>query len=324
MSRPPAFLCPSTGEGVGLGHLHRCLALAEAMPGARVLKGAFPDWSDELAEGAVVVLDTLHHGNAAATMANVAALHGAGARVAVIDSMPPDHYPADAVGAALPDWLITPYLSADRMRPPPQAGQWLHGPRYAILPAAFAKARVELSARPTGRLLVTCGGVDPDGLSPRIAEVCAAGRHPVDIVIGPQFRAQDIAALEALAEAVPGLRLHRNLQSLLPFYLSAQAVIGRPGLIRYEAAALGRRGIYLWEGERYRTYFEAFRDTGVAEVYLSPGEETAFFDRVSQIAQSDPSALPPVPHLAALKMVDAEGAARIARALLQERGAVHP
>src|SRR5690606_39272617 len=60
MSRPSAFLCPSTGEGVGLGHLHRCLALAEAMPSARVIEGAVSGWIDGLPEGAVVVLDTLH------------------------------------------------------------------------------------------------------------------------------------------------------------------------------------------------------------------------------------------------------------------------
>ena len=316
------------GPGIGLGHLHRGLALsgflgdvrflvapaargelaALGVPGGAVLQGP-----EAIPQGARVVLDTLYHGNAARTAALVEGLRAGGHRVAVIDSMPPDHLDVTGPDRA-PDLLITPYLGADRLRPAP-ACRWLAGAAFSVLPLAYAAARATMDPADAQSILVACGGADPSGLSVKIASECAAGPHPVDVVVGPQFDAATVAGLADLAARAPNIRLHHGLTSLVDLYLGAGLVIGRPGLIRYEAACLGRCGLYLWERPEYHDYFRAFNASGTAEIHLSedPGGETVFLDRVRALATA-PS-LPAVPQAVPMAMVDGQGAARVAEAI---------
>ena len=314
---PEVVLVASAGDTIGLGHVYRCRALAQALPDARLVLGPPKRWMEDITQGAVVVLDTLHGGNVAVTMSYVTALHERGARVAVIDSMPPDHYPETALGAGIPDLLITPYVAADRLRPEPPGGVWLKGGAYAILPAAFTEARGRIAAGSPDRVLVLCGGADPSALSPRIARALVSGHHPIDLVVGPQFATALVDELSGLARAHECLVLHRAPETILPLYLSARLVVGRPGLVRYEAAALGRPAVYLWEGGAYLDYFRAFRSAGIAEIHLAAesGGEAAFFDRLAQIAAANPAALPAVPHMPALSAIDLRGAARVVTAL---------
>lgn len=335
----------SGGPGIGLGHLQRGVTLGAALvpccgparfviPAAAradlIAFGVSPAMiltdtdaivagMQALPPGVPVVLDTLHHGNAAITEAAVQALRAAGHRTAVIDSMPPDHLPAPDAASA-PDLLITPYLGAALHRPPP-ACRWLAGAAYAMLPEAFRAARRRIDADPAASgaggtaVLVACGGADPSGLSVRLAEIVAQGPHPIDVVVGPQFDATVCARLDTLAAAQPRVTLHHGLTSLLPLYLRAGLVIGRPGLVRYEAAVLGRSGVYLWERAEYLAYFRGFHASGVAEIYLTQdaGGEGAFLARVRALTQTP--ALPEVPQARAMAAVDGQGARRVAQAL---------
>ncbi|TBX21174.1 hypothetical protein [Nioella sediminis] len=331
---PAIVLRASGGAGIGIGHLQRCAALAQALKGDVLVSsperpdvmeelglpahGRLDDagWIAALPEGAVVVLDTLHHGNAMATAADVATLKAAGHRVVVIDSMPPDHFTAPDPGC-LPDLLVTPYHAADKLRPPLPDTRWLAGSAYAILPEAYRHARAKAAAvKGEGAILVTCGGADPTGLSLGLARACARGVYPVDVVIGPQFAPDLVADLEALTTTCPQITLHRGLSSLIPLYLRARLVVGRPGLVRYEAACLGRRALYLWDHDEYRAYFEAFRDSGLAEIHFTadPGGKAAFFDRIATLVTSREPDLGLVSEAA--DAVDGNGAARVAEAIM--------
>jgi UDP-2,4-diacetamido-2,4,6-trideoxy-beta-L-altropyranose hydrolase len=330
----------AAAPGLGLGHATRCRSLAEGfdaplfitnpsgvevlahmdIPRTRILAlGDGVTTADGLAahpEIAAVVVDTLSAGNAAATTADVAALVATGRHVTVIDSMPPDHFRDPVAPAHVPDLLVTPYLRAEELRPAPRARHWLAGARYAILPSAYGEARLQpFPDEP--RILVACGGADPSGLSARIASFLAEGHAPVDIVVGPQFAPTLIEALERLAADHPCLHLYAGLRDLMPLYLTATVVLGRPGLLRYEAAALGRNGIYLSESEAYMAYFKAFQDSGLAEVHLAtlPGSAARFDARVMEL--TDLSMLRQVScrNAAAASAVDGGGAARIAEAI---------
>lgn len=333
-SARPVILRASGGGGVGLGHLQRCLALASALPGGwRLSTSATPetlaalgvpadrvlapgDWPADLPAGAPVVMDTLHHGNAAATAAGVAALKGRGHPVAVIDSMPPDHYEAREPSEA-PDLLVTPYFGAEALRAAIEGTRWLVGADYAILPADLVAARAAArGGEGAEALLIATGGADPAGLAARVLAACAPGDYPIDVVVGPQFDPAHVATLTRLAAARPGATLHRGLASLLPLYLRARLVIGRPGLIRYEAACLGRPGLYLWERPEYHAYYRGLAERGVAEIHLAPtGAAGAFFDRVAE-RTADLDALT-VPDARLMAMVDGQGAGRVAAALAQ-------
>lgn len=331
----------SAAPEVGLGHMVRCLVLSEHFDAplfvteaadieGLIAMGAPRDRVIGLRKGediaacvglrghdvAAVIVDTLHAGNGAATDAEVAALISAGVHVTVLDSMPPDHYRDPPVGAPVPDLLVTPYLNAANLRPPTAARRWLAGARYAVLPNAYAAARAQPFPEDK-RILVACGGADPDGLSARVARLLSDSDTPADIVIGPQFSASLVAELEGLAEAAPALSLHRGVRDLLSLHLASSVVVGRPGLLRYEVAALGRTGIYQWEGEAYLPYFEAFNASGIAEIHLAarPGGRARFEARVRELTRSDTLGQIACRNAAALAAVDGQGAGHIVAAL---------
>lgn len=314
------ILRAAAGPGIGLGHFQRMRMLARVADArgisTRMIPGA-PEaavpagWWQALAAPATVVLDTLWSGNAAATATEVASLLAAGHRVVVIDSMPPDHFVA--LPGAAPHFLVTPYLGADRLRPPADAGVWLHGARYALLDPAFAESRGLARQFPAlPRLLVACGGADPGGLSLAISRRLPrdAGAAAADIVVGPLFGAELVSGLEAAAAANPRLRLCDAPETLAGLVADASIVVGRLGLIRYEAAALGRTGIFLHDSTLYRSYLEMFSAGGLAEIHFAvdAGGAGRFLDRVAALAA------PGVEHAfnaAGFAAVDGLGCARL-------------
>ena len=313
----PVVIIAATDPAIGLGHVYRCRALAAAFDGARLIEGVETLDLAALPPGALVILDSLHSGAAPEAVALVRRLKAQGAQVAVIDSMPPDHFPHDAPQEASPDWLITPYVGAGRLRPAPQDGAWLAGEAYAILPQAFAACPAFDPA--SDRILVLCGGADPSGLSARLAGALMDGVHPIDVVVGAHFSSTLVADLKALARRSRNLSLHHAPDSVLPLYEGARLVIGRPGLIRYEAAALGRPALYLAEGDAYLEYFRAFRQAGYADIYLSAEAdgEARFWKKIQEIASGAPGALPVRPP----NGVDLNGAARLREALIKRLAA---
>jgi UDP-2,4-diacetamido-2,4,6-trideoxy-beta-L-altropyranose hydrolase len=323
----------------GLGHALRMLNLARHLPGAtfvvdpetattlrtldcpadairvidpRSKPGA---WALEAGMPRNVTMDMQFSGNAPATAMEVAALKRAGCTVTVIDSMPPDHLvtaPDDA-----PDMLVTPYLGADTLTPEPAAARWLHGPDYAILSPDLLDVRNGVPFPRSPRILITCGGSDPAGLSARIVERAMNIPAALDVVLGPMFAPDLKARLLDLSRSGRNVTLHAAPASLVPLYAVASLVVGRPGLTRYEAACLGRNAIYLAEGSPYGDYFEGFNRTGIAEIYIdgtSHGAK-AFFARLEGLR--DPATLERAtrPNERALKAVDGRGMMRVADAI---------
>lgn len=331
----------AAGPGVGLGHISRCRALAEhftevtfvtGVDGVASLMGLglganrivsigpgepVSSWLHRLSGGGAVVFDTLCSGHALATESEVAAVVRSGRAVAVIDSMPPDHFHGSEDATAQCDVVITPYLSADGLRARPRARQWLAGAQWSILPTAVIDAR--LKAFPIEpRILVACGGTDPGSLSLQVAKILGAGRAPVEIVIGPDFSDELVRALKDLAKKRSVLRLHHGIVDMLPFYLQATVVVGRPGLQRYEVAALGRMGIYFWDGEDYLNYFRNFASQGLAEFYFNadPCGLELFLKRVGELTNELFLRQVSRVNAVAFATIDGTGAAAVAKKIL--------
>lgn len=352
--RPLIGLRTDAGARLGLGHLQRLQALASALrcreahvrfivtePSAPVLVShgvpaeeilIQPMDTAPLQDGiGVVVMDTLWSGNAPATAAAAAALQGAGRRVAVIDSMPPDQFDTLS-GASAVDLVVTPYLNAERLRIAPRATRWLAGPEFAILGPEYAALRQTTAERPDPpRLLVTCGGADPDALSAGIVEHLAAAGWPashlgehlaVDVALGPVFQQDQVARLKRLAADHSALTLHAAPESLAPLIARASLVVGRLGLVRYEAAALRRGGVFLHGSDAYRAYLEGFAQAGLSEVFFGndPGGRAAFLDRIFALAQmlaQGQTEIDTIFPAGAFEVVEAAGAARVAEAILE-------
>ena len=325
---------------IGLGHARRAAALDAALAAhgvevvhavsraARaeiVAEGVAPERTVDVngagaaslvesGEATHVVFDLLWSGNAAAAVREVAEVRRRGGATVVIDSMAPDHYPSVAAGA-VPDLLVAPYLGARRAE---VGRERLCGARYAILGAEFARSRPRPAARVPRRVLLSCGGSDVDGLAPAAARAAAAGGALVDVAIGPLFGAHAIEALEIESARDPRIRLHRAPRSLVGLIARADLVAGRPGLLRYEAAALKRPGVYLARGTAYRDYFEGFAAAGLATIHFEsdPDGRATFLDELSTIGHRLPAACPTAMGSA---RVDAGGAERVAAAILATR-----
>jgi UDP-2,4-diacetamido-2,4,6-trideoxy-beta-L-altropyranose hydrolase len=270
------------------------------------------DW---LAAGiSAVITDINWHGNGLGASIEVAALAARGASVAMIDCVPPDEYVDQPTPPAL---ILTPYLNARALRPVPPNAPWQAGARFTILSPDYFALRAHPPAR-GARILVTCGGSDPDGFSFDTVDALLESRLPLDVIIGPLFDAATRARLAELAIAHPQITLHDAPATLAPLIAAASLVVGRAGLIRYEAACLGTYGLYLAGGDAYAQYFRGFTDRGFAEIYQEGqnGSRNAYLQRLCALA--DPAVRAPLMqrNAAAMAAVDGNGAANVIYAVL--------
>lgn len=259
-----------------------------------------------------VVVDINWSGNAAAAAAYVAKLSRLGPKVTVIDSMPPDHFISFAGGA--PDPSVTPYLNAPLFCAPPEAMQWLHGGRVAIIDPEIPTGE-RSGATASARILVSCGGPDPENLTGRAVLALARAGHSVDVVIGPMFSDGRIEDLRQIASSSQNSAntFHHHSDGLGPLLRRASLVVDRVGIMRYEAASLGLRGIYLHYGSQYREYLNGFSESGVAEIFFADDRdgEANFLRRLANLSDGDF-----LPNPRARDLVDGKGAERVVQAVL--------
>ena len=163
------------------------------------------------------------------------------------------------------------------------------------------------------QVLIVCGGSDPTKLSLRCANAVSDFQGPITIVAGPMFGAEMIENLQAWAATDPKRSIVVNPNYMAELIASHSIVIGRPGLIRYEAAAMGRHSILLSETNGYVEYFKAFDANNIAEVYFSKHKPNSvdFFNRLNEISIAPNSSYVFWPNKLALSRVPLGGAKRL-------------
>jgi UDP-2,4-diacetamido-2,4,6-trideoxy-beta-L-altropyranose hydrolase len=281
MSAEEARLYCEAGPGVGLGHVARCLAVAEALEedglypvfitgsgGAEALgwmaPGKFPvRAADAPADGlcAVAVMDD--YGLDRARMEAI----GSQARVAVvIDDM------ADRELAG--DLVVNPAVGA-------VSGAYgdsvARGTRLLIGPA-FAPIRADIRSRRghdlrrriscgsgSGSLLVTAGGLDGRGLAPAFLsaalDAAATNNRLVDVALGGQ--ALSWPDIDALAARHPTrVRTHRDARDMAQLYADADASVGPGGVALLEKLCLGLPALAVIVAENQRPAVEGLASLG--------------------------------------------------------------
>lgn len=172
--------------------------------------------------------------------------------------------------------------------------------------------------------MVCCGGSDQNQLSAMIVSKLFEHGPPaaeVRVVVGQLFDQRHVEELESFARRFPqGYALERDcgLDEMVELISGCRFLIGRVGLIRYEAACLGRTTLLVQETSDYEAYLRLFERDGFGKIYLlDQSEERQRLD--SDIRRMSDSGL--VERLGkfnqcAFDQIDGLGAERLLDALL--------
>jgi spore coat polysaccharide biosynthesis predicted glycosyltransferase SpsG len=244
-----ALLAADCGSGVGLGHLERMLALADALrpdldvvmivpEGDVALRQRVVDRGHTPLEAPGTSAQRVGATAGAATSVDVVVLDGYVFDVAVqrrIRERAPLTVVDDLQLPTECDLAVNPSPGGDGMRPP-GAAAFLGGAAYALLRSSFLDARdaVTRHGRPERSVLVSTGATDLDGLAKRVTAELLRRDATVEVirVVGPDTgvvtkhnhpRERLLVAPAGLADALAG----------------ASVYVGAAGTTAVQAACVG-------------------------------------------------------------------------------------
>lgn len=193
-------------------------------------------------------------------------------------------------------------------RPGFTVGRVLAGPAYALVDPAYATARRVRDG--LARVLVTFGGTDRANAT--LAAVQAAsvlpGRLDIDVVAGPGYVHADTLPATSGAHRV---RVHRGVGSLVSLMAQADLVICSTSVTALEACCAGVPAVAARMVANQAELAATLRRTGACLCVDSPAGLAA------ALAEAADPALRCRLARAAERLVDGQGAARVARALLE-------
>jgi len=329
------------GPGIGIGHLHRCLALASAFA-ERGCAVAFvvndrPEVTDRVAaagwpvarlEGVVSWTDA----DADHVVSEIARTH---ATLVVVDSdLESGAYTRRVKASGVTVCAVEDNSDEDveahvllngdahALRQTYRAAvadtRYLLGPAYAPLSQEYWNGPARAAAVPPQHVLLTLGGSDPHGLLPLL--ITAAAALPVTfqlhVVIGPfSGRREEIAAaLHALEGRVTS---HVAPASMRPLIDRCDLALSGAGQTLYELAAFGRPVVAIELADNQHLQLDEFVRSGAVIRAGLAGDADIAGLAVAMVADL---AIRPE-HLrmmseAGPKFIDAQGARRAAAALL--------
>ncbi|WP_194174808.1 UDP-2,4-diacetamido-2,4,6-trideoxy-beta-L-altropyranose hydrolase [Desulfofundulus thermobenzoicus] len=275
----------------GLGHLSRCLNLAEECMNrgwAAYFAGSFDHNARTriaTAGGEILRNWPEEYDTTLEPPRELALLHKAaevtGARVLVTDcyTLPADYHlearelfplvvMIDDLNVAPPaaDILINHNIFAPHLayRPVFPETKLLLGPRYALLPAAIRTARKKEIRPEVKNILVSLGGSDPPGLTLKVVKALQLSWVGTvwNVVAGPGFAKREI--LKDLAASDRRVNFHYAPGTLLPLLAESDLVICAGGVTAIEAAATGTPALILILAENQQPNAKEMDRQGIA------------------------------------------------------------
>lgn len=316
---PRALLAADCGRGVGLGHLERMLALADALRPDIEVCLVLPDGDGGLRQRVVerghatleMPGDTAQRAVAAvdaAARADVVVLDGyvfdvslqrrlrRRAPLAVVD---------DLGLAADCDLGVNPSPGGEHVRPT-GVTTFLGGAAFALVRGSFLAARALVSQRGHGArvVLVSTGATDLDGLGSRVSAELLRGDATVEVirVVGPDTqttakrppsRERLLIAPSSLAEALAGAGIY----------------VGAAGTTAVQAACVGIPAVITAAVPNQRAQAAALAEAGCAVVADPDGLAVACRDLLDDPARCEEMAA------RGRALVDGQGASRVAQAV---------
>lgn len=332
------------GHAIGLGHVKRSLALADALLRNHALRtviagrfepaaaeailradvaiAAWPEgepeapWLKRVVERErprVLVCDT----RSPLSRDDLLELRPRLSGIVTIDDPGPRRLAADIA--------VLPPTPAARALTWPEGIEALIGWEYvtlALRPPPRAPGTLRVSA--PFRVLVAMGGADPAGLTVRVAEALRplAGKLAPLFVIGPAFQDGDGLAA-TIAAWWPAAEIARAPGDLVSLYAKADCAVVAYGVTAQELAAAGVPALYIGLGDDHVASAAALAETGVG---VCLGRHDAIGDDV--IREALAALLDTPGRLAAMaeagpRTIDGQGAERLAAriSLLMGQGA---
>lgn len=274
---------------IGIGHLVRCLSLAQAwqarggraafltsitdpglltrielVTGLIRIPGRYPatpdlaataKWAAEHPQAWMVVdgygFDGEYHSG----------LRDAGARVLAVDDwVRLDRYHCDML-------LDQNFGAEERSYPVDGDCTVLRGPRYALLAPEFKAARAAGPEPPVEgrvRLLVTMGGADTQNQTPKVLDALSSLDEPgleVTVVIGAANRRA--AQIRRRIGQLPGCRLVQDVPVMAGLMAWADIAVSASGATCWELACMGVPSVLIALAENQRPNAEALDEAGV-------------------------------------------------------------
>lgn len=307
MTAPVVLVCDAS-PAAGLGHLSRSTAVAHALAEAGTP-------TDRVALGAAeaVIRDGLEWRPLADLTTLVARRQDAAAFV--LDAYGLDRSEVSSIAAVAPlvwfdDFGAAPVEAALVVAP---AGERLPGTTQTVLTGLehaplgrrfWVSPRREVAIT-VSRVLVTMGGSDPAGATPRIATAAAEGAADAEIVVVRGPHAQ-------LDELPPGITVAGPLASLGDELATADLVVGAAGQTMLEAAALGTPALVAIVAENQIAGARELERRG-AVVLFDPADPDELRERVGALS-ADRGARARM-SAAGQAAIDGQGAGRIASAI---------
>ncbi len=323
---PDVFLFADSGPDVGLGHLRRCLSLAEAFqaegarckvytPAADAIDMAqaagfeTTKWDTDpmVQDGVFSVLDSYR-----IDIATQSRLHRRAAYSVVIDDL------ADRPLSA--DLIVNHNLFAADLAYHDVARdtELLLGPRYALIDPEFGTIGAQRSLEATGTpgILVSFGGTDDGRYAEPVAHTLLDTFRDlvVHAVISPLR--QPTRSIEELERLYPRRLFVHHGADMTSLMKGCAMYIGGAGVSILEAAAAHLAIVAIEMANNHRLNGQALRAIGV-NCLRSP-DVSALLSAFIELQTSG------FPHVPALDVIDGKGARRVARHILaRERAAQH-
>lgn len=330
-------LCPDVGPSAGLGHVQRCLSLAQALQAAgaecsflvpgdaateeHLREGGFPVRHCANPAGAREILSAAREAGASVAVvdsyragaATLERLRAAGLCVAAVDDPAAFPFPCQVVvnGAAGAEGLPYRSSSGDTL--------FLLGPPYLMLRPEFRDVPPRPIAERAERVLMTLGGTDRDGLTAQLLRAVGALRPTplVTAVVGPFFE-EGAAIQEAAGACLPPARIVEAPPSLAELLRDCDVAVTAGGQTTYEAAACGTPVVAVEAAPNQALSLAALAGHGV----LWPAGRVADATTAERVAAAVASLLADADTRARMAragraLVDGRGAERVAEALIE-------
>lgn len=325
------------GETIGLGHIRRCLTLAEALS----QQGATVHFVINNNQAA---LDTVRTNGFDAIPVDPDndfeqtrdAIRRLQANVLVIDSYDIDadyltriRDPRNILVAIddnadrrLPvDVLINGNAYAPSLMYEVLPGTvLLVGAQYAILRKEFRAASVRRIQDPATRILITIGGSDPANLTPRLVDLVLAKRADLqlDVVVGPFFHQAD-PITEGAANKRGQIRVHYNPGDMRSLMVQADIAITGGGQTTYELAATGTPALAILTAHNQQQNLKALDSLGTL-IFAGNRDDVDLIEKLSSgfaMLVNDTERRAEMSRRGR-ELVDGLGAERLARALTEQ------
>lgn len=329
--RLPIVFWTTGGVKSGLGHVRRCLSLAEAVREIGA-DASFVLESDRMVlnyveergfravpADRVSALGTVRNENGASVVIDSYAVPSEElaavrerSRAIVIDDLADREFPVDLVVNSSPSMKVSDYTALPSTR-------FLLGPEYALLRCEFdsgiPEGRVRRRVR---RILVTVGGSDPHRITGTLVTACAKAVTGVrfDVIAGPLF---DETHGTDDASGSP-VNWHRDPADIRSLMLDSDLAVCGGGQTIFELAATATPAIAVRTASNQTGNLEAFSRAGALE-WAADAEDADLAAHVGEAVKRvfDDFVRRETMSRRGSSLVDGRGAKRVAAVLLEER-----